>query len=359
MYVRICKEPCAFIRNFNGLHRTLITFAIFLIFNLIFSKPIVRRRTFVYVVRFLNSVRSNPEIVLKLSKFTHPNFVNTILSLMSGYKEPFPNSEELLRSAFALSDPTPALLQLIKAYPTADAVRDLLIFYIDAVEANPSRAYALASVLVALRDSPDAPVILSDSSDAPFIQDSSTLAEAFDNELDDLHARGSVFDKDNKTFGPTNTYLINSLLSGLSFKYNLTLSPTQYSYIEDGLHVDDNSSICQLLLIGACIQLLTNGSRIVPTGKPFIRSANEVLIKLRFQQSAGRITDLNALKLLDVCQLLIRYKLELIVFFNSLPSRTPKADSRKKMTSIMSGSCSFLRWSQTNKLPGSCAPTLY
>ena len=249
---------------------------------------------------------------------------------MLGYKETFPNSEELLRSAFALSDPTPALLQLIKAYPTADAIRDLLIFYIDAVEANPSRAYSLASVLVALRDSPDAPVI----------QDGSSLAEAFYNELDDLHSRGSVFDKDNKTFGPTNTYLINSLLSGLSFKYNLTLSPTQYSYIEDGLNVDNNSSIGQLLLIGACIQLLTNGSRIVPTGEPFIRSANEVATKLRFQQSVGRINDLNALKLLDVCQILMQYKLELIVAFNSLPSRTPKADSRKKMMLIMSGSCS-------------------
>ena len=182
------------------------------------------------------------------------------------------------------------------------------------MEANPSRAYALASVLVALRDSPDAPVILCDSPDA-VIQGDSTLAEAFDNELDDLHSLGSVFDKDNKTFGPTNTYLINSLLSGLSFKYNLTLSPTQYSYIEDGLNVDNNSPISQLLLIGACIQLLTNGSRIVSTGKPFIRSANEVLNKLIFQQSVGRITDLNALKLLDVCQLLIRYKLELLVFF--------------------------------------------
>ena len=38
MYDRIYKEPCAFIWNFNGLHRTLITFAIFLIFNLNFFK---------------------------------------------------------------------------------------------------------------------------------------------------------------------------------------------------------------------------------------------------------------------------------------------------------------------------------
>ena len=204
--------------------------------------------------------------------------------------EPFPHAEELFSCAFTLSDPTPALLKLIKAHPTEAVVRELLISYIEAVEDNPSRAYPLASVLVALRDSPDAPVIRGFS-----------LAETLYNELDDLHSQGSVFDKDNKTFGPTNTYLINSLLSGISFKYNLTLSRTQYSYIEDGLNVDHASPICQLLLIGACIQLLTNGSKIVPTGKPFIRSADEVATKLRFQRSVGRIKEPNALRLLDVC----------------------------------------------------------
>ena len=148
---------------------------------------------------------------------------------------------------------------------------------------------------------------LRDSSDAPVTQGSSSFVEAFYDELDGLHSRGSVFDKNNKAFGPTNTYLINSLLSGLSFKYNLTSSPTQYPYIEDGLNVDNNSPIGQLLLIGACMQLLINGSKIVPTGKPFIRSTNEVTTKLKSQQSVGRIKDSNALKLLDVCQSLMRY----------------------------------------------------
>ena len=154
--------------------------------------------------------------------------------------EPFPKAEELFTRAFALSDPTSVLLKLIKAHPTEAAVRELLISYIEAAENNPSRAHELASVLVALRNSPDAPVI----------QGGSSLAETLHNELDDLHSEGSVFDKDNETFGPTNTYLINSLLSGISFKYSLTSSRTQYSYIEDGLNVDHDSSICQLLLIG-------------------------------------------------------------------------------------------------------------
>jgi len=66
----------------------------------------------------------------------------------------------LFRRAYGLSDPTPELLNLIlKAHPTEAAVRNLLIDCITTVEEDPCRAYALASMLVALRDSPDAPVI--------------------------------------------------------------------------------------------------------------------------------------------------------------------------------------------------------
>jgi hypothetical protein len=74
------------------------------------------------------------------------------------------------------------------------------------VEENPSRANVLASVLVVLRDSLDAPVI----------QGGSSLAQAFDEGLNDLHSDGFDFDtgKNNKSFGPPNTYLIISLLSG-------------------------------------------------------------------------------------------------------------------------------------------------
>ena len=48
----------------------------------------------------------------------------------------------------------PPLLNLIKAYPTEAAVRDLLIHYMDAAKDNPSRAYALTSVLVAPQTHP-------------------------------------------------------------------------------------------------------------------------------------------------------------------------------------------------------------
>ncbi|KIM35175.1 hypothetical protein M413DRAFT_32707 [Hebeloma cylindrosporum] len=52
----------------------------------------------------------------------------------------FDNAEQLFCSAYALSDPTPELLNLIKAHPTGRAIGELLLFYINAVEDNPSRA---------------------------------------------------------------------------------------------------------------------------------------------------------------------------------------------------------------------------
>lgn len=85
----------------------------------------------------------------------------------------FHNAEKLLRSAYALSDPTSELLNLIKAHPTELAIRGL---YFEAVEGNPSRAYTLTSVLVIPRDSPDAPVI----------ESGLTLAEAFYDRLQTL-----------------------------------------------------------------------------------------------------------------------------------------------------------------------------
>ena len=68
-----------------------------------------------------------------------------------------------------------ALLNVIKDYPTEAVVRDLLIYFMDAAEDNPSRAYGLTSVLVALRDSPEAPLIQGGS----LIQEGSSLAMAY------------------------------------------------------------------------------------------------------------------------------------------------------------------------------------
>jgi len=215
-------------------------------------------------------------------------------------EEAFPGADDLFRKAFGLSDPTPELLSLIKAHPTEAAVRDLLIAYILEAEENPSRAYALASVLVALRDSPDAP----DIEDLERVDDYS-LAVAFRVKLADLHSRYLIFDDDNKTVSPTNTYLTNCLLSALSLKYDLAWCPAQYHEIKDGLIVQGNSWTNELLVTGACIQLLTIGSKIVSDTAFY--SGKEVLTKLRLQQSAGIVKDENVQKLLEVFQFFLHY----------------------------------------------------
>lgn len=108
---------------------------------------------------------------------------------------------------------------------------------------------------------------------------SSSLVEVFSFELADLHSRGLLIDmyRSHINFGPSNLYLINSLVSGLSFKYRLTSCSDQYGSIMKGLNAyPDGSSTSELLVIGACIKLLINGSYIISTAKSYIKSVNEV-----------------------------------------------------------------------------------
>ena len=116
-------------------------------------------------------------------------------------------------------------------------------------------------------------------------------------------------DKDTETFGPTNTYLITSLLSALSLKHKLTDCSDQYWHIENGLNVVDHDfPILEVLVIGACIQLPIDGSEIVPEGKPFFQSADEVATKLRTQKSLRTVKNLNALKVLEVGRSFMQYE---------------------------------------------------
>jgi hypothetical protein len=201
--------------------------------------------------------------------------------------EAFPHSEQIFRDAFSLSDPAPELLKLIMEHPTYPAVADMLFVYTCITEENPSRANVLASALVALRDSPNAPKIWVYS-----------LAETIYTTLADLHPRGFELDKESRILGPTNTFLTNSLISGLSFKYNLTTSGDQYGAIVDGLDAKGRSSTSEVLVVGACIQLLTAGS--ASATKVYFPSANEVATKLKAQQVAGTVRDANGAKLLEV-----------------------------------------------------------
>ena len=214
----------------------------------------------------------------------------------------FLNTEQLFCDAFALPNPAPELLKLIKVHPTYAAVMHLLVCYTAVVQRNPSCANALALALVAVRDSPDAPVI-----------DDDPLEDLSSRQLADLHSRG--FDSlhnpcnDNMGIVPANTFLLTSLLSGLSIKYDLTESPDQYGTLWQGLDANDsNSSISEVRVIGACIQLLTSGSIIIRNSEGNTQSADEVVTKLKAQRSREAVKDSNALQLLEVCKLSIVMK---------------------------------------------------
>ncbi|KAF5334943.1 hypothetical protein D9611_010009 [Ephemerocybe angulata] len=201
--------------------------------------------------------------------------------------ESFPNAEKLLQAAYAQSNPAPELLRLLKANPTYPAVVDLLVQYTEAAEEKPSRAEALAGALVRVRDASDAPVIADN-----------TLTHYFSRQLADLHTRG--LDGDDDDFSASNTYLINSLLSGLSFKYGLTSSPDQYGAIQSGLDVKTRTPLSQVLLIGAVIQLLVAGSIIVPQGTSYWSGAEEIATKLKAQKQNGVIRDKDVGAVLDL-----------------------------------------------------------
>ena len=214
----------------------------------------------------------------------------------------FPNAEKLFRDAFFLPDPAPMLLELIKAHPTYAAVMDLLEHYTAFVQEHPSRANTLALALVAVRDSSDAPLI-----------NGHTLFDLFYRELADLLSLGFYSTdnshNDNENFVPTNTFLLTSLLSGLSIKYNLTDSSDQYGNIWESLNVKHEWSTSEVRVIGACIQLLTSGSIIIQNSKPYIQSAMEATTKLKAQRFKRTVKDPNALRLLEACQSLMKYKI--------------------------------------------------
>lgn len=228
----------------------------------------------------------------------------------------FPDAEEHFRYAFAQPDPPEELLKLLNGHPTYPAVVDLMIYYTSVAEEDPWHAHTLASALATVRDSPDAPLI-----------GNLTLLELFNRELAAHHPRGLDMDSEKaREFGPTNTFLIHSLLSGLSFKNNLTSSSDQNANIMKGLDARDDSPASEILVTGACIQLLTGGSRIVSLLNSYIQSPEEVATKLRMQQAAGTVKNVNAVKLLEVGRPFAQSKILTQPFCHSLLSSTPKPD---------------------------------
>jgi hypothetical protein len=201
--------------------------------------------------------------------------------------EASPNVEHLLQQAFAKADPAPSLLQVVKEHPTYEYIEFPLVkCYVEAVEENPSRGQVLASSLTRL----------------------DTLSADIKGELDRAVHFKEYFDKEVKDYGPKNKFLFHSLLSGLSLKNRLTQNSVMYAAIEKGLdpHGSDqpllNSENPEVLVVGACIQLLLNGS-VLPTetaGPRYRRSAEVVAKNLKDQKVAGTVKDPHAIQVLEL-----------------------------------------------------------
>ena len=203
--------------------------------------------------------------------------------------EASPNVEQLIQQAFAQADPAPSLLQVVKEHPTYEDIEFPLVeYYVQAVEENPSRGQALASALAKL----------------------DTLSADINGELDRAVHFKIDFDNEDKHYGPKNKFLFHSLLSGLSLKHRLTQNSDMYAAIEKGLdplsdHSLLNSQDPQVLVVGACIQLLLHGS-VIPTeaaGPRYKRSAEVVAKNLIDQKEAGTVKDPHAIQVLEVSKL--------------------------------------------------------
>jgi hypothetical protein len=204
--------------------------------------------------------------------------------------EAFPNSELLFQQSFTSTDPVPLLLQQLIQHPTHLAVRDLVVSYTEAVEEDPSRGQSLASALARLTKADDAPTFGTE-----------TLSSLINRELADQHFKVFYGNSEVKEYGPKNTYLLDSLLSGLSLKYGLTSTSDQYAAIDNGLDPPHGSEKLMVLVVGACIQLLLHGSEIVTEAAgSYKKQAGEVAEKLKGQKAAGNVKDPHAIHVLEL-----------------------------------------------------------
>jgi hypothetical protein len=246
--------------------------------------------------------------------------------------EAFPNSDHLFQQAFASTDPVPLLLQQLIEHPVHPAVLDLVVSYTEAVEENPSRGQSLASALARLAKADDAPTFETD-----------TLSSLINRELADQHFKVLYGNSEVKEYGPKNTYLLDSLLSGLSLKYELTSTSDQYAAIDDGLDAPHGSEKSEVLVVGACIQLLLHGSEVVTKAAgSYKKQAGKVAKKLKRQKMAGTVKDPHAIHVLEVCKLSHDKEWANLVHY-SLRFLMPRLASSRKTIVMMSGPSSFHR----------------
>ena len=190
------------------------------------------------------------------------------------------------------------MLSILTEHPTYFTLRDLVSCYVEAVHYDPYRGQTLASSLARIIHSPHAP---------SFGQDRDTLRGLLSRELARTHFK-DIDDSDDditKVYGPKNTFLLDSLLSGFSFKYELTSSPDMIAFLENGLkspHHDsseDSKLDTELSVVGTSIQLLLSGSQIARC-EFYHGWEGYVAKKLKAHEVAGTVKDPHATEVLKV-----------------------------------------------------------
>lgn len=204
------------------------------------------------------------------------------------------------RDAFNQPDPTPHLLKLIEANPQLPTITLLVYVYMDLVAESPTQIYKYADALASVRKS-KITVAGGDRLGNPAQEN---IRHAFNDVFVGFHS----FDLDNvkdKSVTPSNEFLVASLISAVSMMYTFCDSPAQVGALLRGLHYDDENygddvSSREILVLGACLQLLVAGSYLYgPKGTDVGRV--DVLGALERIKAADIVKDPNGQQLLQVC----------------------------------------------------------
>lgn len=222
---------------------------------------------------------------------------------MASDEEAFPNSIRRFQRAFTADNPAPPLLLILKKHPTYLAVCDLAYCYVEAVRSNPYCAKTLASALASMIHSPDVPSFKEEDTGRE-----ETLSELLNFRLADTHFKSSDNEDIDKAqeYGPKNIYLLHSLLSGFSFKYNFTSTSDMFSSIERGLKAKCGSKESEVLVVGTCIQLLLHGFTLTTDrAGSYRRKSGEIAEELKAHKMAETVKDSRAIEVLEVHNLFL------------------------------------------------------
>ncbi|KAH6906339.1 hypothetical protein BKA70DRAFT_1287291 [Coprinopsis sp. MPI-PUGE-AT-0042] len=205
--------------------------------------------------------------------------------------EAFPNAEELFAQAVTSPNPLESILDLLHKHPTHDAVLELVVAYTGAVETNPALGPTLASALSQIGDyqpSPDAAAI--------------PLGGILNETLADHHFKWIGCRDGPHTWGPENRHLLESYLSGLSLKHNLTTTGDMLTEVERGLDATPQTPHAQEVVVGACIQLLLAGSSFTSEAEAgtYKKTPQEIAAKLKAQEQSGVVKEPNAARILNL-----------------------------------------------------------